>query len=116
MSDLTPVCMQLTYPVGSFTGIVCGRPVKRDGMCGLHAAGAERRARADAERKARRDEECAERRKRDLLDHALADALAAWVGPGPDAAYHDRMKRQVRRELPVLANALDRAAEAMSGE
>ena len=51
----------------------CGRPVKRDGMCGLHAAARERKARNDEARAAarREAEDAAERDRVRLSKHGV---------------------------------------------
>lgn len=42
--------------------------------------------------------------------HHLASILNAWTVPGPQPEYHRAMQERLRREWPVLANALDHAA------
>ena len=39
MTETCPVTMS----IGVWTSRICGKPVKRDGLCGLHASAAERR-------------------------------------------------------------------------
>lgn len=48
-----------------------------------------------------------------MYDHlpALEAALQAWTNPGPDPFYHGAMKGNVRLTMPLLARALDRAAQ-----
>lgn len=61
----------------------CGKPVKRDGMCGIHAAAKERRAKNDQQRDAKR-----ERGKQ--IAAALTDLLGLPVyhhGYGPDDGF-----------------------------
>lgn len=45
------------------------------------------------------------------LDHlpSLTAARLAWSKPGSNPKHHEEMKRQVRRQMPLLARALDRA-------
>ncbi|WNN93701.1 hypothetical protein SEA_CALLINALLBARBZ_51 [Arthrobacter phage CallinAllBarbz] len=38
---------------------------------------------------------------------ALVRVLNAWNDPGPNREYHAARKRQLRRDWPVLATALD---------
>lgn len=49
----------------------------------------------------------------DMYDHlpALEAALQAWAEPGPSPGFHEDMKRNVRLAMPLLARALDRAAQ-----
>lgn len=48
-----------------------------------------------------------------MYDHlpALEAALQAWTTPGPDPFYHEAVKDGIRRLMPLLARALDRAKE-----
>ena len=71
---LCPVWVPL-WP-GSVSGGNCGRPVKRDGLCGIHAAANERRAANAATRQASR--EAQERAYRDA--QKVADALTDATG------------------------------------
>ena len=43
------------------------------------------------------------------MEENYAAIMAAWMNPGPHPAYHRAMKAEVRRTMPVLATALDRA-------
>jgi hypothetical protein len=47
-TDTTPRCPEITW--SGYQSYVCGRPIKRNGKCGIHAAAAERRERNDRER------------------------------------------------------------------
>jgi hypothetical protein len=39
------------------------------------------------------------------------DAItAAWLDPGPNPGFHMRMKQNVRRDMPLLARAIERLA------
>lgn len=42
---------------------------------------------------------------------ALTAIINAWVIQGVESLYHRRMQDQVRRSMPLLGRALDRAAE-----
>lgn len=42
--------------------------------------------------------------------HPVDAVLCAWTVPGPVPAYHAAMQQQVRDAMPLLARALDRAA------
>lgn len=42
--------------------------------------------------------------------HLLTQLYEAWTVPGPVPTLHERKKERVRREMPVLAAALDRMA------
>lgn len=46
-----------------------------------------------------------------MYDHLPAGTAIrlAWTNPGPDPQYHEAMKKRVRKDMPVLARALDRA-------
>lgn len=46
------------------------------------------------------------------VDAALRDALTAWTLAGPMPDYHEQMRHEVRRRMPLLGGALDRAASA----
>lgn len=48
-----------------------------------------------------------------MYDHlpALEAALQAWAEPGPDPFYHEAVKDGIRRLMPLLGKALDRAAQ-----
>lgn len=41
----------------------------------------------------------------------LQAIVAAWTVPGPAPDVHRRAQEKVRRQMPVLARALDRAAQ-----
>lgn len=47
------------------------------------------------------------------FDHLSADraALMAWTEPGAQPKHHEAMRKRVRREMPLLARALDRMAD-----
>lgn len=49
----------------------------------------------------------------DMYDHlpALEAALQAWTNYGPDPFYHEAVKDGIRRLMPLLGRALDRAAQ-----
>lgn len=42
---------------------------------------------------------------------AMSAIIDAWVIQGVESLYHRRMQDQVRRSMPLLGRALDRAAE-----
>ena len=42
-------CPERVHSPGTFSSHRCDRPVKRDGLCGIHAAAADKRARAAEE-------------------------------------------------------------------
>lgn len=46
------------------------------------------------------------------LDHEdpIAAVIRAWSDPGPRPEWHRRAQAEVRRAMPLLARALDRAA------
>lgn len=48
-----------------------------------------------------------------LYDHlpAVKAIVLAWSEPGPEPAFHESMKHQVREAMPLLGRALDRAAD-----
>lgn len=48
-----------------------------------------------------------------MYDHlpSLEAALRAWSNYGPCPQYHMLMQNQVREAMPLLARALDRAAQ-----
>lgn len=48
-----------------------------------------------------------------MYDHlpALEAALWAWTTPGPDPFYHEAVKDDIRRLMPLLGRALDRAEQ-----
>lgn len=39
---------------------------------------------------------------------AIVDVANAWTDPGPIPAAHEKAKEDLRRDWPVLADALDR--------
>lgn len=41
---------------------------------------------------------------------ATEAAVLAWATPGPHPAWHREAQEEVRRAMPLLARALDRAA------
>ena len=43
-------------------------------------------------------------------EDALAAIVSAWTVPGPRPRWHQAAQGEVRRAMPVLARALDRAA------
>lgn len=47
------------------------------------------------------------------MDHLppLTAARLAWMEPGSDPAHHERMKKELRKSMPLLAHSLDRAAK-----
>ena len=44
-------------------------------------------------------------------DPAVQAVINAWTIPGHNSYWHEKMKRNVREQMPVLARALDRLAE-----
>lgn len=46
-----------------------------------------------------------------MYDHLdpLDAAIEAWKNHGPNPAWHDQMRDRVRRTMPLLGRALDRA-------
>lgn len=85
---------------------VCGRPVKRDGMCGVHAAAKERAAANESAWRIRGQEDRA-------LEEGVIAALAELGIPGdPDySLLHHRYSGKAVVEIEDLREAL-RAAEA----
>lgn len=43
-------CREYVHNAGGWSSARCGKPVKRNGMCGVHAAAVERRAKNSADR------------------------------------------------------------------
>lgn len=50
-------------------------------------------------------------REKELLERAYR----AWIIPGVNPAYHRRMRENVRRDMPVLAAALDELERVRHG-
>lgn len=71
MTTSSSTCPKTVY-VDSWHSRVCGRPVKRDGLCDIHVAAAER-ARAGTERKV------AQRRHGEEVAEAMEAALGVPV-------------------------------------
>ena len=78
-------CPEVVYSGGWGSSHKCGRPVKRDGLCGLHASAKERRERNDAERRDR------ERERRDVRAERgqIAAAISRATGLLVEAAYSE---------------------------
>lgn len=47
--------------------------------------------------------------------NALVDAYNAWVNPGINKGYHERMKENVRQDMPILATRMDYLANMRKG-
>lgn len=41
------------------------------------------------------------------IERLLTPVIQAWTNPGPSPSYHEMQKQRLRREWPVLAQALD---------
>lgn len=50
-----------------------------------------------------------------MMEKSMNDVLRAWTVPGRSLSYHQKMQRKLRREWPVLAQALDRLAKESAG-
>lgn len=53
---------------------------------------------------------------RRVKERAVARVLGAWTRPGPHAAYHIAKQKQLRRDWPMLVQALDQLVKAAAAE
>lgn len=56
------------------------------------------------------------RTTRRTKERAVGRVMAAWTRPGPHAAYHREKQKQLRRDWPMLAQALDQLIKADAAE
>ena len=76
-------CPKIIHDDGwGFHSHVCGRPVKRDGLCGMHAAAKERRERGDAARLEEARARQNARTERDQVAAALSRATGLLIRGG----------------------------------
>lgn len=77
MSKAVETCSETTWD--GWRSHPCRRPVRRDGLCGPHAAGRDRHIKAEADRAAKSQERKRLDGERDARQRALLDAEATVV-------------------------------------
>lgn len=99
-------CLEFVSHPSGFGGRDCGRPVKRDGLCGVHAAAKERREKNDAARRTRaaRTNESA----REARDVALVFARAGYEAWGDSGGVH--LETETAKRLALLIDTPEAAS------